>query len=407
MGSCAEIHDDEAVNTTAPAPLPPSELPASSSSTISLLPATPLERFQCWHINSRSWRAPLSAAQYLSREAFLGRQLLTQDGNISYWILTDTCLSHGKDGARPILASCETLRKDGYLASHGHVEKVVTHGIGSVFCRPEYRGRGYASRMMTELAKRLETWQQPKGSEASFSMLWSDIGTSFYACHGWKAMPSAHISLPMASDEISFQLRDQQVQLDCSHLHDLNAQDLQTRVCPEAIASLEAKIRLQSEQRPGVPQIAIRPNYEHMQWHHAREEFQARALFDKEPYIKGVEDTATGCALIWSRTWGESSQKNKIHVLHTMVPLGADGDVVGSIAALLLRAQLEAKTWDMGGGVEIWSPEPTVIEAAQSLAGKENVQIKIRDKESVCSLRYIASQDEEVDWVANERYAWC
>jgi hypothetical protein len=261
--------------------------------------------------------------------------------------------------------------------------------------------------MVTEIAKRMETWQQPEGSQASFSMLWSDIGTSFYSLHGWEAMPSAHISLPAASEEISFQLRDKPIQLDCSHVQDLHAQDLQIRICPEAIAALEAKIRMQSEQRPAVSQIAIRPDYEHMQWHHAREEFHARALLDKEPYVKGVEDTATGCALIWSRNWGENSQKNKLYILHTMIPLGADGDIVGSIAALLLRAQLEAKTWDMGGGVEIWSPEPTVFEAAQSLAGKENVQIKIRDKESVCSLRYIVSRNAEVDWVANERYAWC
>jgi GNAT superfamily N-acetyltransferase len=404
MGSFAGTPDNEVVNTTAPAPLPPLELPASSSSSILLVPATLLERYQCWHINSHSWRGPLSATQYVSREAFLERQLLTQEGNITYWVLTDTCLPHGKDGARPILASCETLRKEGYLASHGRLEKVVTHGIGSVFCRPEYRGRGYASRMMTELENRLETWQQPKGSGASFSMLWSDIGPSFYASHGWKAMPSTHISLPAASKEISFQPRNQ---LDCPHIQDLYAQDLQIRICPEAMAALEVKLRMQSEQRPGVPQIAIRPDYEHMQWHHAREEFQARALLEKDPDIKGAEDPITGCALIWSRAWGKSPQDNKLHVLHTMIPVGVDGDAVGSIAALLLRAQLEANAWDMGGGVELWSPEPDVVEAAKSLAGKENVQIKIRDKESVCSLRCIVNLNGEVDWVANEKYAWC
>ncbi len=173
MGSSIEEFNLNIVDTTTPIPISPAGLPHSSSASISLVPATLLERYQCWHINSHSWRGPLSVAQYLSREAFLERQLLTRDNQITYWILTDTALAPQRDGTRPILASCETLRKEGYLAEDGHLKKLVTHGIGSVFCRHEYRGRGYASRMMTEVARTLETWQQQGASKAFFSILWS------------------------------------------------------------------------------------------------------------------------------------------------------------------------------------------------------------------------------------------
>ena len=56
------------------------------------------------------------------------------------------------------------------------MENSVSHGIGSVFCNPEYRGRGYAQRMMAELGKKLDTWNQGQGTKTYFTVLYSDIG---------------------------------------------------------------------------------------------------------------------------------------------------------------------------------------------------------------------------------------
>ena len=56
------------------------------------------------------------------------------------------------------------------------MEEVVSHGIGSVFCRPEFRGKGYARRMMVELGGMLDKWQQKEGERAHFTVLYSDIG---------------------------------------------------------------------------------------------------------------------------------------------------------------------------------------------------------------------------------------
>jgi hypothetical protein len=257
--------------------------------------------------------------------------------------------------------------------------------------------------MMTEVGRTLETWQQQKGSKASFSMLWSDIGRSFYAAHGWKAMSSTHISLPSVSRQASFQALNMP---SCSNIRDISAEDLHNRICPRAIAAVEAQLILQSQKKPEVPHIAIRPDYDHMAWHLAREDFQARTLYGKDPQTKGAEDPATGCAIIWSRVYDETPKNNKLHILHTLVPEDATGDVTGSIAALLLRAQLEAGEWDMLGGVELWSPTAAVVDAAQILGGEEKIQISIREKESVCSLRWIGEGDE-VHWIANEKYAWC
>jgi GNAT superfamily N-acetyltransferase len=405
MGLIVDLYIGKTVETKAPAPLAPSDLPLSTSASIVLVPANLLERYQCWHLNAHAWRGPLTISQYLGRESLLEHQSLNQDGQITYWILTDESLPFGDDGARPILASCESLRKEGYVARNGHLEKLVTHGIGSVFCRSDYRGRGYASRMMTDLGKRLETWQQSKGSRAAFSCLWSDIGPRFYTAHGWKAMPSSHISLPPicapASAGVFGNTKD-----NC--IRDLSAHDLQTRICPKAIARLEAQLRTKSKGRPAVTYMAIRPDYNHMAWHHAREEFQTRLLRDTNPDIKGVEDPVTGCAILWSRVYGDDPADNKLHVLHTIVPEGDSDATRKSLAALLLRGQLEARAWDMRGGVELWSPATHVVEAAKFLMGEEKAKITRRDKESISSVRWVRDcGDEEVDWVCNEKFAWC
>lgn len=111
---------------------------------------------------------------YVRRETHLESQAFTKDGGITFWILVDTTIAPNE---RPILASCESLRKQALIAKgDGQVEDVISHGIGSVFCNPEYRGRGYAQRMINELGKKLDNWQQEEGKRASFTVLYSDIG---------------------------------------------------------------------------------------------------------------------------------------------------------------------------------------------------------------------------------------
>lgn len=56
------------------------------------------------------------------------------------------------------------------------MQDVISHGIGSVFCDPVYRGKGYAVRMLSELGKILDTWQQQNEDKADFTVLFSDIG---------------------------------------------------------------------------------------------------------------------------------------------------------------------------------------------------------------------------------------
>ena len=149
-------------------------LPDSNSPTIQLVQATDQELDTCAELNGASWSGPLSLEAYLRREKHLSSQALTVNGGATVWILVDTADSNQP---RRILSACESLRKRALVARPGEgIEEIISHGIGSVYCREEYRGHGYARRMMDELGKKLEFWQQEAGNRAMFNVLFSDIG---------------------------------------------------------------------------------------------------------------------------------------------------------------------------------------------------------------------------------------
>lgn len=151
------------------------DLPASTSPSLALVHPTTAEKLATWRLNSQVWCGRLSLEAYLRRESVLANQILTRDGGITFWILVDT--SAPTSTTRMILASCETYRKRALIAiGNAKVEEVVSHGIGSVYCNPQLRGRGYAGRMMKEIGMKLDTWQQEDGKRADFTVLFSDIG---------------------------------------------------------------------------------------------------------------------------------------------------------------------------------------------------------------------------------------
>ena len=153
---------------------PTSELPPSDSPNLALVNPTPEEKEATWRLNGQEWRGAMDISTYLRREAHLENQAFTKDGGITFWVLVDANLP---PNARPILSTCESLRKKAVIIrENGELMVVTSHGIASVFCNPEYRGRRYTQRMLSELGKKLDVWQQNDGERASFTVLYSDIG---------------------------------------------------------------------------------------------------------------------------------------------------------------------------------------------------------------------------------------
>ena len=126
-------------------------LPDAGSTSLYLTHPTKEERLATWTLNSVAWSGALTQTDYLEREEHMLKAPLAKDDGITHWILVERDLPPNE---RPILGSCETLRKRALVSKEGTITEVITHGIGSVFCNPHYRGRRYASRMMREFRAR-------------------------------------------------------------------------------------------------------------------------------------------------------------------------------------------------------------------------------------------------------------
>ena len=397
-----------------PPAIGPDQLPAASSPDLEIVPVTPLEYVHTWHLNFDEWRGPLSMRQYIDREEFLLHTDLSKDGQITAWILTSRSLPRNADGSRPIFAACESMLKRAYVAHEGDLQEILAHGIASVYTRPEYRGKGYAGRMLKELGPTLRGWQRPR-DQRHFSVLFSDIGNTYYSRFGWKTFPSEHITLqPVSSIEVVTKLR---TSLQLPEVRDLTAEDV-SKI--PAISYLEQELRESSSAAPKKYFVAVCPDGKHFSWHHAREDIQCKILGLPYPEVKGAMHTATGIALVWIRILANEHKDNQLVILRTILPPPTKDlpseDLSRILAALLLRAQLEAGKWNMYNGVELWSPDKSVLGAAELLAGseleagpepKKLVEVISRDKEHVCCMQWAGDESDEIVWVANERFEWC
>jgi len=385
-------------------------LPPSDSPHLDLVPATPEEHLETLRLNSKAWKGPLTLDQYLDREKRLSRQNLTKDGSLTCWVLVDR---RQEPNSRLLLSSCETYRKPAYLAYCGKVEDIICHGIGSVFARSEFRGRGYAGRMMEELAKKLDGWQsenQPQ-KQGVFSVLFSDIGKKYYAKYGWMPFPSSHISLPPLS-ESQFQASLETANLPKAKT--LTADDVRKSMCSEINEKKNRNfLQVASEKSPNSAKVSIAPDYDHMVWHWAREEFyEDVGVFEKtSPSVRGagVDHHRTYCS--WVRNVGNTPASHTLYILRLIYdePSSPAEELatIETIAAVLRQAQFEAYKLKMHD-VNFWNPSPLVEKAAKLL--DQNVKVVHRDESSISSLKWNgASQGlgDDVEWLWNEKYSWC
>tara|TARA_R110002003_G_scaffold23_5_gene1143 strand:+ start:10176 stop:10784 length:609 start_codon:yes stop_codon:yes gene_type:complete len=188
-----------------------------------------------------------------------------------------------------------------------------------------------------------------------------------------------------------------------------------------------ASLRRALEKRPkgSKAAVALLPDIETVQWHHAREEFVGMELRGETPKVKGAivgSERGKRVWCIWTRMWSAERKDNTFHLLRLVIEDGGWEDTAAShpnsssvdyshdaaIAALMTFAQQEAHEWDMEQ-VQIWNPSLVTVRAAQRLDPK--AKVVDRDVESIASLQWFPDHDgpmaDKVDWIANEKYGWC
>ncbi|KAE8147599.1 hypothetical protein BDV25DRAFT_159977 [Aspergillus avenaceus] len=380
-------------------------LPSGDSPELVLVPATPEERIESIKLNSVVWKGALDLDTYLARENHLHQQALVKDG-LDIWLLV---VRGEAENQRTILASCETYKKKAVLAQDGNVEPISAHGLGSVYCRPEFRGKGYAKRMVSELSKKMDTWQTETilANRSRFSVLYSDIGKKFYAQFGWKPYPSAHFSLsPLSKNEHDRAITG----VSLPKAKTLVADDVRHSMCNDEIVRKElGLLRTVSQRSPGA-KVAILPSFEHYKWHWAREEFLANILRKdkKPPLIKGAGEDKSRVYCAWNRNFGETPEENTLYILRWIYdePTSAEETeaTARAMAAILKRAQLEAYEWNMAK-VQFWNPTPLMEKAVAML--DPTAKIIHREMDSVACLKWNGAEKKDVEWLWNEKYAWC
>jgi hypothetical protein len=205
----------------------------------------------------------------------------------------------------------------------------------------------------------------------------------------------------------------------------LHAEDLE-ELCKIDVASVRRS--LESRSKDSQTAVALLPNIETIQWHHAREEFVGNELHGKKPEVKGaVVGTEKGKRVwcYWTRMWYNpnpaEAKGNKLHILRVVIEddgwEGSSSHTNGAsenhshdaaIAALLAMAQQEAQTWKMEN-IEMWAPSPAALAAAKRL--DPTAEVVHRDSESIACLQWYPEHDgpvaDKIDWIANEKYGWC
>lgn len=417
---------------------------------------TPTEREACWKATHPQWGIALDLDDYLNREAYLQTVPMARNGGITSWILTDPS---SPPDARPILSACESIRKRCLVASpDGTVREVLAHGVASVFTSPEHRGHGYASRMLAILGSKLASWQGSPYSgssssvapaagtsaggtttggaeqaqtgpdaptrettttaqpEVALSVLYSDIGKSFYAKNGWLPYKSTHIALSPSSAETSSSdsapgSTSPATPIAYHHLAELTSIDeslLRRRLARPSPPDSGSKTR-----------VALIPDLDAILWHIMREDYITSHIFGSVPTIRGAMHGQRGRRVwaIWMRGYLgglRSPEGNTLHILRLVLEdedgerdvgdgtTAEESELVEGLRAILSIAREEAARWKLND-VQFWNPSSRLRRLVER-TGLPHEFVE-RESDSIASLRWYGPG--EVDWVLNEKYAWC
>ncbi|UNI13400.1 hypothetical protein JDV02_000148 [Purpureocillium takamizusanense] len=372
------------------------------------------EQVRTWTHTHPFWGPSYPLDVYLARERELLTVPLARDGGMA-------------NRRRPVLSSCETLRKRALVRAPGEstARDVYAHGVASVFTYPESRRQGHAARMLDLLGRKLADDEARRPGDAAFSVLFSDIGKTFYAGLGWAPFESTHLSLPAAA-AVGSPGKDAATAA-ASARGELTKTKTAATTTPitdenlEPLVALDEKllrerIALDDAARPTTKtRVAILPDMNHMRWHFTREAFMSTHHLGRAPAVHGALYTnpSDGSRVwaIWARVHSGGTTdlaKNVLYIQRSVVenPGISDSDLTRAWRAILEAARAEAHEW-MCTRVDMWNPDERT---RRLIIEMDDLHVKhiIREEDSIASLRWFGDGSvQDIEWVANERYEWC
>jgi len=315
------------------------------------------------------WGKGLSSDQYSERETILANLDFTED-NFVVWVL----VPKENPTTLDIICSCETFRRTAFVTiSPGVIEEHICYSIASVFTPPSNRNNGYASTMLLLLSNKL------KEQGASFSFLYSDVGPVFYKRLGWQLYSHTEIRLDV-SKPIKYERN--------VTLTPINYNDIK-RIAEKDCELLKLEMRY-----TGRRAVAVVPSAPCIEWMIMRAKYFAKACDIDEPTEWGTVVSSRDDSLEFV-LWSHEFYEKQLLVLRLRTG-GSDHQVT---RALLRQAQTEALKHNLDK-IIIWNTN-----IADAL-NKDEIEIVEREH-SLPSLAWYHDNSGDIEWLLNEKYAWC
>ncbi|OAA32198.1 Acyl-CoA N-acyltransferase [Moelleriella libera RCEF 2490] len=386
---------------------------SSSTSAVPLIlaKATPDERVKIWTEQQPCWGAQYTVETFIQREVQLLQCLLAKDDGVTAWILTDPS---APPDHRPILSSLEIFRKRALVRDdkHGTLRDATAYGVASVFTFEQHRRKNYASKMLSLVGEKLTE------EGADFSILYSDIGKTFYARHHWVPFPSFHLAFPSADNFVN--------DAPCHHSPGLVKMADLVDIADSCESILRDKMgasRCKDETQDAV-QVALLPDLATFVWHLVRQTFLCEQVLGEAPDVHGAwyepprsdqqnlqQQSHQRVLMLWSCTLSGGRTKpenNVMTVLHLAIEDDAisDQELSKALEFILGIMHTEARKW-LCNRIEIWSPSERIQRLVSNMADIK-ASLVVREESNVASLRWFGDGPvSRVQWVNNEKFAWC
>lgn len=385
-------------------------LPKITDPAVILASPTREEQREIWTQTHPPWGPGLTVEQYINRELYLLDIGLARDGGLSPWILTIS--GNDAPNPRPILASCETLRKRGIYRDPktGIVHDVIGHGVASVFTFTRFRKNGYASKMMTLLGDHLASQQKANAGSAQFSILFSDIGKTFYAKEGWQPLGDKHISIPVVPPVTPFELPSNVAEIKDNDIPALAKRDEEL---------LRQQVARPNGQDPNKVRVAVLPDMDTWQWQFAREDYIRQYIHGRTPTVRGAiytppSNPSARVWALWARTRYGGAEghpvSNIMHFLRFVIEdedAISDQDLAAALKGIFAVANKECNDWDCTR-IDMWSPSDRILKLISNEAPELKAALVTRQDDNIASLRWFGDgSDDDIEWVATEKYTWC
>ncbi|KFA61727.1 hypothetical protein S40285_08399 [Stachybotrys chlorohalonatus IBT 40285] len=335
--------------------------------------------------NAQAWAGPLAQRDYLHIHHGMLKTEANEEGS-AVWVL------HPPDEPLEIVSSCTTLSRPAAVNTGKGSRTVTAVVITHIFTRPEFRGKGIATVLLTKVQDVLDSRSDVK---VEFSVIYSDFQCGLYERLGWRPYRATQLRILLGKAKVERPPNTEG--LDSIELNDMpfasdrDVDMTKTRVTGKRDGNTHARFLAT------IPVVRLciwrSKMYEHY--------FCKREVVPREYGVKYVSPgTSTG---VWA-WWVHDFWARKLHLCR-LVALRNMG-MEESVARVLEVAAAEASRCGLRE-VVLWEPTQQVIEGAEKLADKfgEGAKVTVEDRdENIPCLRWHGGEGREVIWEEREYY---